>query len=585
MALALPDSTGSEPTRAKPQTTDRIDRAIRRTGIRARVTDDGNVELPRPALLYLSFKYFMSQIKDEKGEFLAVWEHHEEWCDLLEHSPLLCLLAPRDHGKSYTVISYMLWRAWRHNRSPFTGELLDAMPDGRYETLYFSDTLTQIGERMETLQSLVLANPDLFGDMQPDMRRSKTALRTSWSTRRIRFKNGWELRTRAWKTSTRGAHPQMIVLDDVLNETNTLTQYQRDKTWKYFSGTVMPMNPEKIIVIGTAFHYGDLLHLLKPDKRKAPLVVHGRRVRFVWRKYRAVNWDSGEVLWRERHGIEELEGLRDADAITFSREYQNDPRDDASSLFPTTLTEPAIKAGSAFGFEATTLLRPSQFFELPMGERPPAYRKQDIGEFVVASSDMALSEKAGADYCVVNVGSFNVRTMQKRLLWAIRGRGWGFEEQVQALRMAGALFPIDLGVMEHNSFQRWVHEETTKWPETAGKFVGHNTGPEKQTMAEGVPGLIISLSQHQWTWPSGSKESLRYARILQTEASAFGWKDGKLQGVGEHDDTVMTWWLLERATRMILTMLKLGAEEQWVGMEDVGIERVQIGTWDSPLAR
>jgi len=27
-----------------------------------------------------------------------------------------------------------------------------------------------------------------------------------------------------------------------------------------------------------------------------------------------------------------------------------------------------------------------------------------------------------------------------------------------------------------------------------------------------------------------------------SECEAFGWQDDKLEGVGEHDDTVMAWW-------------------------------------------
>jgi hypothetical protein len=555
-----------------------IDRAIRAT-----VHDDGKIELPKPSLMWASFPYFMSQLVDEQATQLAVAEHHEEWCGLLVINPLVCLLAPRDHGKSYTVIAYLLWRAWRHNRSPLTGELIDGLPEGKLEVLYFSDTVTQVMERMQSLQSLALANEALFGDVLPDFARGKAAtVRAAWSTRRVRLKNRFEIRTRAFRTSTRGAHPDVIVLDDVLNDTNTMTQYQRDKGWRYFQGTVMPMNAKQVIVIGTALHYDDLLHRLKPDKKKAPLVVHGRRVRFTWRKYRAVNWDTREVLWSERHTIDELEGIRDADALLFSREYQNDPRDDASSLFPTDMTEPAIAFGKLIPF-AMPVIRPSSFFAAPPESWPRRYMK-DPYEFVVLSGDMALSSNAAADYCVINVGSYNVKTQKRQLLWALRGRGWGFDEQVKAIRLACLLFPVDLGVMEHNTFQKWVHDETLKYPETAGRIVGHNTGPEKQQLQEGVPGLAISLAQGLWTIAAGDKDALRYARTWQMEMQAFGWKDGKLQGVGEHDDTVIAFWLLERAVRLINTFLRQGPPEQYIGMSDVGIKRVQLtGDWDNPV--
>jgi hypothetical protein len=34
------------------------------------------------------------------------------------------------------------------------------------------------------------------------------------------------------------------------------------------------------------------------------------------------------------------------------------------------------------------------------------------------------------------------------------------------------------------------------------------------------------------------------------EMQAFGWADGKLQGVGSHDDTVMAMWICDHACRI-----------------------------------
>lgn len=486
---------------------------------------------------------------------------------------------------TWTVLSYLLWRAWKHNRHPITGELLPDMPEGRLEVLYFSDTIQQAGERFETFRGLLSAegNRDIFGDILPDFRRGKVAtIRSVWAQRRVRLKNGFTAVARGYRTSTRGVHPTIVVLDDVLNDTNTLTKYQRDKTWRYLMATIMPMNAKQVIVIGTAFHYDDLLHRLKPDKRKAPLVVNGRKTYFVWRKYRAVNWDTGDVLWPEQHSIEDLEGRRDADPLLFAREFQNDPRDDASSIFPAHLTKPAIDAGAAEPF-AAPVMKVEDFWALPPELRPPPYVK-DQYEFTVLSADMALSGEVGADYCAIEVGSYDVRTQKRRLIWAMRERGLDFHQQVQALRMACWLFKIDLGCMEHNSFQRWVRAETLKYPETAGRIVGHNTGPERQTLQEGVPSLVIGLAQRLWTIYSGDKAALRFASIWQSEMNAFGWKDDKLQGVGEHDDTVMAFWLLERAVRLINTLLQAGPEEQFVGLADVGIDRVRVAGWDQPFA-
>lgn len=512
--------------------------------------------VPRAALMHARFAFFMSELRDERGDELIVAEHHEEWADLMQFSALLCLLAPRDHGKTYTEISYLLWRAWRHNRDPQTGELLDGLPEGKFQAVLFSETLPQAEIFFDLLQSLALANPDLFGDILPT-RTGGAANRGVWSKRRVRFRNGAELIIRGYRTSTRGLHPDLIVLDDVLNEQNTLTSYQRDKGWRYFVGTLMPMNSKQIVVVGTAFHYDDLLHRLKPKPGAAPLVVNNRKVIFRWVRYRAVNWETREVLWAEQHSLDDLLGRRDQDPLIFSREFQNDPRDDSSSLFPWEVTSKAVKAGEALTFV-------------------PGYRKS-AGEWVLFGADFAMSEAVGADYTVAIVAAVDRQRLTRRVLRAWRLKGVSFRGQVDLLRDICRFYDVDLGVMEQNSFQRWVRDETRLYPETAGRVVGHQTDAKKNTLAEGVPSIKIGLESELWVMPSGDAESREFAHVWQSELQAFGWKDDKLQGVGEHDDTVIATWLLDRAVRLVQRWVDAGPEEETVTGEDLGITPVKIG--------
>ena len=523
----------------------------------------GKVGVPeetRLTLTWLNYPFFLSQLHDEKGDPVIVAEHHEEWAGLMQTCPLLVLLAPRDHGKTYTSRGYLMWRAWRHNRDPFTGELMEDLPEGKFEAVLFSDTLDQAKEFFEGFQSLMLANEELFHDVLPTFKTGKAAtIRGVWSRTRVRLKNRFEISIRAYRTSTRGLHPNLIICDDILSDKNSATEYQRGKMWNYFVGTLLPMNPEQVIVIGTAQHYDDLLHRLRPDPEKPPLVVRNRKVRFRWMKYRSVDWDTKTVLWPRRHDYADLEGRRALDPIIFSREWQNDPRDDASSMFPYPLTQSALNAHLRF---------------------QSAYVKQ-AGEFTVLGYDIARSESVGADYTVCWVASYNPQTQRRRLLRAWREKGLGFDMQIALLRAVCAAFYVDVGVVEENGFQKWLHTETLKYPETAGRLIGHRTGAEKANIEDGVPSLKLSLQQGLWEIPAyggeDDPEALNFARIWQSEANAFGWKDGKLQGVGEHDDTVMAWFFAEKAVREINAMRRQQPAEQIIHAADVGIEeRVSI---------
>ena len=85
-----------------------------------------------------------------------------------------------------------------------------------------------------------------------------------------------------------------------------------------------------------------------------------------------------------------------------------------------------------------------------------------------------------------------------------------------------------------------------------------------------APGVVPAVM------PSGDAEALRFARTWQTELAAFGVRDGRLAGVGEHDDTVIASWLIELAVRHVELHLALPPEVEIITGEDVGIMPVRI---------
>jgi hypothetical protein len=550
MALATPPSIASarRVSRLLAAPTDEAE------AIAVAVLPDGGVEVTHGALLWGNFAYFFAHLTDDAGDPYLVEPHHVEWCHLMQRNPLLVLMAPRDHGKTVTVIAYIGWKAWRHNRQPDGSYYPSMQPDGGFQAVIFSETLPQAEHFFDALQALLLGNPALFGEIIPSIRRGRVA-RGVWSRRRIRLQNGFECTIRAFRTSTRGMHPDLIICDDVLSDRNSQTAYQRSKVWTYFVGTLMPMNAAQVIVIGTAQHHDDLLHRLRPDPKKPPLIIRNVPTRFVFKRYKAIDWDTGEVLWEARHNRADLEGRRAQDALLFSREWQNDPRDDASSLFPYPLTGRALDKTMTF---------------LPVYRAGPQ-------EFVLLGHDLAVSGEVGADYTVIFVVLYSRVSGTRRLLWGLREQGMTLDDQLTSLRSACSRYNVAMGVVEENGFQRWLFTEAQKWPETRGRLVGHRTGREKSNLTDGVPGLRLALDAGLWIFPAGDEESLALASAWQSEMSAFGWKDGKLQGSGEHDDLVMATWFVERAVRIVEEWIAATPPtEETVYGEDEGLDRYVI---------
>jgi hypothetical protein len=504
------------------------------------------------AVLYASFAIFLGELVDSAGRPLTVAEHHELWCDLIATETRLVLLAPRDHGKTTLLLAYILWQFWRHTHDPVGRPL--ATPAGTYSAVLFSATRDQALVLMAKFRELLVANSALFGEVGPSASREGQRQQIRWSRTDVRLPGGAELLIRSYRGSSRGLHPDLLLLDDVLSDQNSLSSYQRERTLKYFVGTLMPMNPGQLVIVGTAFHQDDLFHRLRPGRATS----RGDRAAaaFTWRRYFALDVDAHDALWPERHPYDELIDLRDFDPVAFSREYQNLPRDDASSMFPFELTQRAIDAGAGLVFG-------------------PSYRPAP-GEFVVLAVDIAISEATAADYTVILVVAFDPTTKLRRVLAARRVKGLDLASQVDLICDLFKRYGATIGLVEDNGFQRWLLEALWKRPETRHGMFGHTTGLGKTDLRDGVPRLKLELQAGSWVMPSGDAEARRFARTWQTELAAFGVRDGRLAGVGEHDDTVIASWLIELAVRHVELHIALPPEVEIITGEDVGIMPVRI---------
>ena len=205
--------------------------------------------------------FFMHQVRDPGGTPLVVADHHRRWLDLLASERRLVLLAPRDHGKTTTAVVHVLHQCWLHGRDRSTGQQIPG-PPGTLSVLIVTATIAQAEVIFAVVRDLVAASPHLFGELEATSRDGRG--RTIASKNHLRFTNGAEIQTRPYGGSVRGIHPDVLLLDDVLTDANTGSQDQRDRAWRYFQGTLLPMHPRQLIVLGTTLHDDDLMHRLKP---------------------------------------------------------------------------------------------------------------------------------------------------------------------------------------------------------------------------------------------------------------------------------------------------------------------------------
>ena len=210
--------------------------------------------------------------------------------------------------------------------------------------------------------------------------------------------------------------------------------------------------------------------------------------------------------------------------LLYDREILTKPRSSESTLFPMSMFEPLLNK------------------DMQMASH---YRKPFSLEHhfkVIQAWDLAWSEKIGGDYLVSMTALLDLRTGQRTLLDLQRWRKVSFDEQVKLISAKWKTFDADLVVIESDAAQQiWTQHMARN---TAVPVKAHSAGG-KGDLATGIPSLLLLLENEKWEFPY-DPQGPRNDEIdnMLAEFEAFGWVDGRLMGVGEHDDTVMCWYHL-----------------------------------------
>ena len=446
------------------------------------------------------------------GRFL-IGEHHEEWDYLLTTFDRLCILAPRDHGKTFFWdFAVPIWKAL-------------TQPNGI--GFIFSATQDQASRILGDIRHEIETNPRLQW-LVP-------ARKDKWSGTHIRLANGHQIYARGFGTKVRGAHPTWIVVDDGLNDETAYSDLVRQKQIDYFYTAItnMIVPGGQIIVVGTPFHQADLY----ADLQKNP--------EYEFRRYRGINTkkDGSEyALWPERYSLERLYRRRDEiGVVRFTREFQCDPIADDMSLFPgwlfkgSPVEQPLVRLGMA-----------KEFWD-------------GLGVSAFMGVDFAMSSSVSADYTVVWTMGTD-RNGNRWLMDIQREKGLGFQQQLSLIISAAKKYDPGLIYLESNQMQRIFGDElirTTDLP--IKKFI--TTAQNKNALDKGVPSLRVLLENQKFRIPRGDARSVELTDEWINEMRAFTWSDGKLQSVGTHDDTVMACWICDQAIRQGAFGFSFGAEE------------------------
>jgi hypothetical protein len=432
------------------------------------------------------------------GKFL-IGPHHEEWDQLVVENKRVCVLAPRDHGKTFFFdFAYPIF--------------MSVVYPGRAGFI-FSATQDQAIRILDDIKEEFETNPKLQHLVPP----RKAGER--WSSTSIRLTNGSRIYARGFGTRVRGAHPYWIIVDDGLNDETAYSETVRRKQNDYFYNAVSNMvTPNGVIlVVGTPFHQQDLYGDLQENQE------------YVFKQYQALNGASERPLWPERYSYDRLMSKRrEIGSIRFTREFQCESISDDMSLFPLQLFQQ----------------HPQEQRTLKLGM--PLEFWHQLGVTPYMGVDFALSSSVQADYTVIwvmGLDNFGNR-------WVIdifRERGMPYQSQLSKMNELGRKYEPALLFVESNQAQRIFGDElirTTDLP-----IQKYQTGAEKNCLERGVPSLRVLLENCKFRIPRGDRESVEMTSTWINEMRSMTFVEGKITTIAEHDDLVMACWLCDQAIR------------------------------------
>lgn len=431
--------------------------------------------------------------------------HHAKWVHNLDTHNRYCVKASRDHGKSVLFLSYVLWRCAFYPNT-------DAM--------IFSHSLDQTIRHMRFLNDMIDGCPIL----------APLKKRDNWAKTYFGFTNGSRISAKSVGGAVRGAHPDLILCDDILWGT-TDTELQRVASWFYEVLVPTLHHTAKLMIVGTPFTPTDLYTEL--ESRDGYLVE----------TYPAIK-PNGEALWPERWDLEALDARRkDMPAIAFTREYLCEPIDDVSSLFPSGIVQSCRDPHS-------TLIDRAE------GEEDDQY-------FI--GWDPAISSDRQADYTVMLVvrrPASNPELLE--VVHVVRKKGMEFRAQIMEIQKLNSRFRPEVIELEANHFQRVFATELRADTDLPIKtFIS-----TKQKRESLLMGLVLRFEREQMRLPYGDERSREVISELERELLMFGMsRKGKLESIGKHDDFVIALALANWATTEFRERI-IDLDEIMVGLLD-----------------
>ena len=453
----------------------------------------------------------------------------------------ILFLAPRDHGKTETGVSFATRRIClnRDIRILWVSEALEPAKKRlkRVKNLLKSDAIQRdfcSGSPSSRFRPLIQADGDKWTDTQIYVSRDTMAVDPT-------------MEAVGAGGAVTGGHFDLIIVDDLKTDKTVHTRLLRDRTREWIRGTLEPMlvRGGLMVVIGTKKHAADAYGGMRENPTFS--VIEDPAI-LQWPediKWSYVTDDKGQqrldkltvtgdykVLWPEERPLEHL--LRERESIgptMFAREFQHKVVDDSTAAFKMEDLQRAMERGAGY-----CLYKP-----------PPGVRLDIVqGWDLALVADPLSAERKDSDFTVGITLARDMDNGDRYLLGIRRERGLSQTQLEQVIQAEYTRF-MELGLpprtvaIEKNNFGAMVIAGLMQ--SASLPLAPHQTTSNKSDAWSGVPSISLLFEQTKVVLPTGDLRSKNAVEELVLE----------LHGLGKekHDDMVMAFWIAECVLRPV----------------------------------
>ena len=184
----------------------------------------------------------------------------------------------------------------------------------------------------------------------------------------------------------------------------------------------------------------------------------------------------------------------------------------------------------------------------------------------------------GVDPAISTDGDYNVITVlevdendNKTVVYVDRAKNVEFRQNIEKVRMIGKIFNPEVVLFETNTFAKSFTQELKH----VSDINVHDFNTTRKRKQEIILNLQMNFENGKIRLPYGNEESRRVTATLIEELSMFAiTEQGKFEGIGAHDDMVMSLALANAATHTM--------SEKFIHLDDLGIFE-DAPTTPSPL--